>query len=180
MSNHQQDMRNTLTIGGPIGVVLRWGNQERVVRGIVTGVVRAAARVRFPEGNERLVHFKQLRLLEQLKPNGVNGHAATERPPAPKPVPALPLRPVPNPPSKPPSMPPLAAKSDVDAWVQMGRELLEPIETEIAQLRAEGEACDAEIEAIEDRRGEIVERLKALHVKREGIAKLVKLVDEGK
>lgn len=180
MSNVQQQFRDSIEIGKPIGVLLRWGNQERLVPALVLEVVRAAARVRFDDGTERLIHFKMLRHMEKPK---ANGHAPTDRP-TPRPVPALPVQttlinpasPYAQKPSTPPA--PTQANDELSAWVQMGRDLLAPIETEISQLRAEGEALDAELEAIEDRRGEIVERLKTLHQKRESIAKLVKLVDE--
>jgi hypothetical protein len=145
--------------------------------------------VRFPDGKVILVRFDRIRLIEEEKPSAPTepkrrgralatiGDAVSARAHVPEPAHEPPQVRQPPPVAEAtasalstPARAPLTATTDatdeIEAWLSMGRGLVDPIEAELMRLRAEGESLEAEKQAIEDQLDELSLRMKALHDRR--------------
>ncbi len=172
-----QEKRESFEVGETVEVISRYGNGqlESRRRAKVIERLRAACRVRFQDGRETTVGFKDLRHVEQ------------QTVPGPRPAPAPPVVEVRRPamaPAPPPTE--VATDADLDAWLQMGRGMVGAVEQRIADLAGENRAIDDELEAVETSRAALdaeaaalrkrrtrnLEQLKELHARRETISKL--------
>lgn len=178
MSNVQQQVRESFNRGDTVEVVTPYGNgqikHERVQLATVVETLRSAVRCRFPDGAERAIQFKHVRKpapapaaapAPVVERRGLRPALVTPAPPMPQPAePTRPLEPL---------VPPVIAHlADVEAWLQMGRTLLDPLDTKIADLRQHKEGLDAERVAIERELDLLTDELRTLHAQREQVAKL--------
>lgn len=149
--------RNDLNKGDEVDIVyhIADGVPPRRVRGRVKDVMRAAARVTgCSDGKaERVVRFNQLERVGSVPTQVPRLKRAAESASAPL------------------TSPPLREEADpegaFEAWLEMGRELVEPVERELmemadraAELEDEKRAIEAELDAIAQRRVEMLGRVK--------------------
>jgi hypothetical protein len=188
--------REDFKVGDPVDVIVKYNNAgkvcEKLKRARVLEVVRRACRLRYEDGSELMVRFNLLRpvpkdaqVLKSAPPplalvahDRFGASAALQRPLAPvhRPIeqsaPAAPAIPI-------VTRAPASAtgSADIDASLaalnDMARELLEPIDVRLAELKESNEALDEEAKALEVQREQNHARMKDLYAQRERIQKLI-------
>jgi len=153
-----------------VEVTVPFGTTSRKRKAKLIEKLRAAAQIRFLDGaeEERKVRYADLRPLTYKRGYGPASEALPPpvvQPPPPAQQPTL--KAVPPPPAQQPAE--LKLKrilADVDEWLQMGRDLLAPIEAEIEAKAQQKAGLEAEKVAIDDELDCVTDELRELHAKR--------------
>lgn len=168
--------RDDLEVGGTCFLRIGYdgaSSQVKLRRAQVVEVVRAAARLRLLDtGRELTARFNMLEpdhdyLQERAERERKRKERLREDSLLPPPAP-LKLLPQPQPVKEKP------ARSDLESWLEMGRDVLTPIDEELSLLRTSKESLEAERIAIDDELGRIAKSLVELDRKKAVLVRVLK------
>ena len=174
-------MREAVEPGDTVHVVTRIGQSglERRLEAKVLVVMRAAMKVRFTkDGSERTVHFADLEIdesiLERARRKPADKAPEPERKPTPAPPRAVaPVVQIRTPVLDPSEVRQVSKTSQLDAWLEMGREVEQELAERIAAITMERRALNAEKAEIEKRENELQVEFGTLTAKKDMITRMV-------